>query len=128
MAQEHIQLPSLEVNHVQHHRGSYIDGFNMEWSNTQRRLCLGACHVISRACANLSWCRKILTAPAVHVCSNNEASDSARTITCAGRGADLRVCMLATWDAPIRVVIVAARVKTVSSHKDALAAKKKSLY
>ena len=72
---------------------------------------------------------RFLTAPAVHVCSNNEASDSARTITCAGTGADLRVCMLATRDSPIRVVIVAARVKTVSSHKDALAAKKnKSLH
>ena len=69
---------------------------------------------------------RFFTAPAAHVCSNNEASDSARTITCAGTGADLRVCMLDTRDAPIRVVIVAARVKTVSSHKDALAAKKKA--
>ena len=60
------------------------------------------------------------------MCSNNEASDSARIITCAGTGADLRVFMLAVRDAPIRVVIVAARVKTVSSHKDALAAKKKN--
>ena len=68
---------------------------------------------------------RFLTAPAVHGCSNNEASDSARVITCAGTGADLRVFMLAIRDAPIRVVIVAARVKTVSSHKDALAAKKK---
>ena len=70
---------------------------------------------------------RFLTAPAVHVCSNNEASDSARIITCAGTGADLRVFMLAIRDAPISVVIVAARVKTVSCHKDALAARKKNI-
>ena len=57
------------------------------------------------------------TAPAVHACSKNEASDNARTITCAGTGADRRVCMLAARVAPICVVIVAARVKIVSSHK-----------
>ena len=30
------------------------------------------------------------------MCSNNEAFDSASTITCAGTGADRPVCMLAT--------------------------------
>ena len=46
MAQEHIQLPFLGVNYVQYHGGSYIDGVNMEWSDTQRRLCLGACILV----------------------------------------------------------------------------------
>ena len=124
MAQEHIQLPLIGVNYVQHHRGSYIDGVNMEWSDTQRRLCLGACHVISRDCANFSWCAvRFLTAPAVHVCSKTTRHLTAHV---PGTGADLRVCMLATRDARIRVVIVAARIKTVYSHKDALAVKKKS--
>ena len=65
------------------------------------------------------------TAPAVHACSKNEASDNTRTITCAGTGADRRVCMLAARDAPICVVIVAARVKTESLPCVALAVQKR---
>ena len=52
------------------------------------------------------------TAPAEHVCSSNEASNSARNITCAGTGAERRVCMLATRDAPLCEVGVAALVKS----------------
>jgi len=35
-------------------------------------------------------------------CSNNDSSNSARTIMCVGVGADRRICMLATRDAPCR--------------------------
>ena len=73
--------------------------------------------VICRACANLCCAVGFFTALAVHMRSNNGASDSARTITCSGTGADRRVCMLATRDAPICVVIVTAWVKIVSPPK-----------
>ena len=42
------------------------------------------------------------TAPAVHACSNNDSSNSARTIMCVGTGADRRICMLASRDAPFK--------------------------
>ena len=69
---------------------------------------------ISRACETCVGAVGLFTASAVHMCSNNGTSDSARTITCAGTGADGRVCMLASRNAPICVVIVKARVKIVS--------------
>ena len=55
------------------------------------------------------------TAPALHLCSNNDPSNSARNITCAGTGADRRECILTRRDAPFRVVTVEAGVKTVSA-------------
>ena len=127
MAQEeHARLSLLEFNY------STI-GVHVSMVSTWNGVIRGAVFVSALAVSvelaqTCLGAVRFLTAPAVHVCSNNEASDSARIITCAGAGADLRVFMLAIRDAPIRVVIVAARVKTVSSHKDALAAKKKKCY
>ena len=75
--QEHtvscLYLESIE----KHHRGSYIDGVNME-DITQCRLCLGACHIYIQVSVELAQLRVVLgygayykkgcfTAPAVHV-------------------------------------------------------------
>ena len=69
------------------------------------------------------------TASAVHMCSHNGASDSARTITCTWTGADRRVCMLATRDVLLGEwlsLLGSTRTRIVSSLKAALAEKKKN--
>ena len=96
MAQEeHGQLSLLGVNY--NTIGVHVSMVST-WGDRQCRLPLAFAMLVKLAqtCVGAVG---FFTAPVVHVCCNNEVSDSARTITTAGTGADRRVCMPATRDA-----------------------------
>ena len=61
----------------------------------------------------------------LHKFGHNGTPDSARTITCPSAADDRRVCILATRNAPIGVVIIAARVEILTPPKLRQQAQKK---
>ena len=99
MAQEeHGRLSLLEFNYST--IGVHVSMVST-WGDRQCRLPL-ALAILVKIAQTYVGAVGFFTAPVVHVCCNHEASDSARTITTAGTGADRRGCMLATRDAPFR--------------------------
>ena len=97
MAQEeHVQLSLLGVNYN-------TIGVHVSMVSTRRdrqcQLPLALAMLLVKLAQTCVGAVGFFTAPVVHVCCNNEASDSARTITTAGTGADRRICMPATRDA-----------------------------